>query len=531
MSAHSNIAKTVDEGETPWRGLTSDVSWEAGDSGVIRCRTVLNRRADVFQAVEGLNLRDIRCEGRPQNAFELLQDGRLIRNIGVRPPRHFGSDRLYMTAQRLPAGNIIGIFCAVEPRYDEALRGQAHLLSQVSQARGREENYRQEAEAMLQGLRLLLGETTTAEKLEALGRLLADAIKGTSSLVLRISRDGVPRALGGASLPAFGRSAIMALWMEQNAPVCVHGENNPHVRPLHSLLDVRAGEIALISLPVAAESIVLICGAGRAGAFAPEDVGFASRFALILRQALVLKEEQDKLIQSAKLSILGQMSASLAHELRQPLNTISMAAQNLELMAESGSVAPDVLKTKITRILGQVGRASQIIDRVRRFSRKGGDVFAPTDLAALVQGVRVLTEHLLLGSGVRLEVQIAEGLQIACDAVQIEQVLANLVRNAVDALTGIGSAGVTEEGAVLIRGWKSATGTVLRVEDNGPGFPLHVLDRPVEAFFTTKDADTGTGLGLSICHTIAREHAGSLVFGNNPGGGAHVELHLPERAP
>lgn len=517
------------EGDAPWRGLGTDVSWEAGESGVIRCRAVLNRRTDVFEAVEGLNLRDIRCEGRAESVFELLQDGSLIRNAGVRLPRHFGPDRLYMTGRRLPAGNTIGIFYAVEPHLDESLRGQVSLLTQISQARSREESYRREAEVMLQGLRLLLGENTTVEKLEALGRLLAGAIKSTASIVLRIGRDGMPRTLAGTELAPFGRSAVMALWMGQSSPVCVHGESSPHVRGVHALLDVRIGDVALISLPVAAESIVLICSAGRAGTFVAEDVGFASRFALVLRQAVALKEEQDKLVQSAKLSVLGQMSASLAHELRQPLNTISMAAQNLELIAEAGTVPQDVLKTKIVRILGQVDRASQVIDRVRRFSRKGNDVFAQVDLVTLVQGVRVLTEHLLQATGVRLDIQIAEELQACCDAVQIEQVLANLVRNAVDALTGVGSAGIRENGVIWIRGWKAVHGVVLRVEDNGPGFPAYILDRPVEAFFTTKDADSGTGLGLSICHTIAREHAGKLAFGNHAGG-AYVELHLPERA-
>ncbi|HVW74249.1 MAG TPA: ATP-binding protein [Rhizomicrobium sp.] len=529
MGTRTGVPDVTGEGDTPWRSLGTDVSWEAGEGGVIRCRAVFNRRTDIFEAVEGLNLRDIRCDGRTESVLDLLRDGCLIRNAGVRLPRHFGPDRLYMTGRRLPGGNTIGIFYAVEQRLDESIRGQVSLLTQISQARSREECYRREAEVMLQGLRLLLGENTTAEKLEALGQLLAGAIKSIANIVLRIGRDGVPRALGGAELAPFGRSAVMALWMERNSAVCVHGENSPHARGLHMLLDVPAGDVALISLPIASESILLICGAGRAGAFAPEDVGFASRFALILRQAAALKEEQDKLVQSAKLSVLGQMSASLAHELRQPLNTISMAAQNLELMAEANGVPRDVLKTKVARILGQVDRASQIIDRVRRFSRKGNDAFAPADLVALAQGVRVLTEHLLQASGVRLDVQIAEGLLVCCDAVQIEQVLANLVRNAVDALTGVGSAGVTENGAVWVRGWKSAHGVVLRVEDNGPGFPAHVLDRPVEAFFTTKDADSGTGLGLSICHTIAREHAGKLVFGNHAGG-AYVELHLPERA-
>ena len=374
----------------------------------------------------------------------------------------------------------------MEARFDESLRGQANLLSQVSLARSREESYRQEAQTMLEGLRLLLGEATTVEKLESLGRLLADAIKGASSLVLRVGRDGSPRTLTGAVLPPSQRSAIMALWLLQDSPVCIHRETASHVRPVHSLLDVRSGEIALISLPASSESIVLICSAGRAGDFVLEDVGFGSRFALILRQAAILKEEQDKLVQSAKLSILGQMSASLAHELRQPLNTIGMAAQNLELMTESGGVSSDVLKSKIERILGQVDRASKIIDRVRRFSRKGEDIFTPTNLAGLAQGVQVLVEHLLLASGARLDVEVPDNLQLCCDGVQIEQVLANLVRNAVDALSGVGSAYASEDGVILIRGWKSAHETVLRVQDNGPGFPDHVLGRPVETFSRPK---------------------------------------------
>jgi C4-dicarboxylate-specific signal transduction histidine kinase len=283
-------------------------------------------------------------------------------------------------------------------------------------------------------------------------------------------------------------------------------------------------------LPFAAENIVLICGAGRRQGFAPENVGFAGRFALILRQALILKEEQDKLVHSAKLSVLGQMSAGLAHELRQPLNTISMATQNLKLMAEGGAVAPDRLAPKLARILGQVERASRIMDRVRRFSRKGGEDFAPVDLAILAQGIEVLTESALMQTGVRLNVDLPPTLSLTCDAVQIEQVLANLVRNAIDALSGIGSSGKTQNGIVTIRGQRTEQGVVLRVEDNGPGFPSDVIDRPLETFFTTKGADNGTGLGLSICHTIAREHGGKLALGNHAAG-AYVELHLPERSP
>ncbi len=116
-----------------------------------------------------------------------------------------------------------------------------------------------------------------------------------------------------------------------------------------------------------------------------------------------------------------------------------------------------------------------------------------------------------------------------CDSVQVEQVLVNLVRNAMDALAGIGSARKTENGTITIRGRRTEGGVALRVEDNGPGFPPDVTSRPLETFFTTKGAESGTGLGLSICHMIARDHAGKLELGNHAGG-AFVELHLSARA-
>ncbi len=97
-----------------------------------------------------------------------------------------------------------------------------------------------------------------------------------------------------------------------------------------------------------------------------------------------------------------------------------------------------------------------------------------------------------------------------------------------DAIAGIGSVARGEAGVITVRGLKTPHGIVLRVEDNGPGFPADVAERPLETFFTTKDADSGTGLGLSICHMIAREHAGKLELGNHEKG-AYVALHLPER--
>jgi signal transduction histidine kinase len=525
LAQHDTVTSEADGSSLHWRNLSYDVGWEAGPGGVIRCRSVLNRRRDIFDAVEGLNLEKLSCEGHSKNAVLLLRQGHVLRHIEVRLPRQFSSERLYLTGQLQPDGCFVGTFTALHPRFDSTVFGEVALLSQMTQARNREETYRREAEAMLEGLRILLGQEPALEKLEALATLMARAINGAPHLLLRVSRTGVPQRIRGDAATLGDANTLADLFRSLNSAVSVLQRDSIHAGRLRRLLDIRNGEVAIISLPVASESIALLCAAER---FNGDDIDFASRFALILRQALALKDEQDKLLQSTKMSALGQMSASLAHELRQPLNTISLTAQNLEMMVEDGRTTLDNIKPKIDRILGQVDRASQIMDRVRRFSRKGGEILAPVDLAQLAQGVCVLMEHFLMPAGIRLEIAIQSGLTVSCDAVKIEQVLVNLVRNAMDAIGGIGSITQTENGLITIRGEQAEHGVVLRVEDNGPGFPPDVAERPLETFFTTKDAEAGTGLGLSICHMIAREHAGKLELGNYSGG-AYVALYLPER--
>lgn len=529
MSTRPQLHHPIDDSDINWRDLNYDIGWESTAGGVIRCRSVRNRRSDLFKAVEGLNLNAILCGCRGKNAWDLLQSGAPIRHVEVRLPRDFGPERLYLTAMLLTGGGAVGTFCTVNPKFDDLFQSHVALLNHTADARAREEEFRREADLMLEGLRLLLGQSTAKQKLEALSGLMADAIAGAGHLVLQVGRDGTPRPLAGGGPMIAGGGLLAALFQSQLSVVTLHKDGDPHTEKLRALLRTEKGDVAMVFLPVTSESIAMICTSRRAQGFLPEDLGLASRFALILKQALVLKDEQDKLVQSGKLSALGQMSASLAHELRQPLNTISAAAQNLERMAENGAVAPDILAAKVTRILGQVDRASQIMDRIRRFSRKSGGVFAEADLVQLADGVRLLMEHVLMPAGIRLELAVEPGLSACCDAIQIEQVMANLVRNAMDALGGIGSARKTEKGVITLRGRRTEHGVVLRVEDNGPGFPADVTNRPLETFFTTKGADAGTGLGLSICHMIAREHAGKLELGNHAGG-AYVELHLPERS-
>ena len=492
--------------EQDWRDLSYDVGWEAAPRGVIRCKRVLNRRDDIFKAVEGIHPRALFCPGQGRSLEALLQEGRSLRHLEVR--LGLGPQRLYVTARLRAGGGAIGTFCAIEPRSDESFAGHAVLLSHIAEARGREEIQRREAETMLGGLQILLGEAPVQEKLDLLAALMMKALRGSSRRVRHIARD----------------QAAPACLAEADAAVTLYRDPDPRAATLRALLAVRGGDVAALRLPVKSENVVLLCAARRG--FTAQDIDFAGRFALILRQALVLKDEQERLAQAGKLSTLGQMAASLAHELRQPLNTISAAAQNLERLSADGPVEQKLLRAKVARILGQVERAARIMTRINNFAHKSQGACAPADIAELAEGVRVLMEHALTGT--RLELDVEAGLSLRCDPTGIEQVLVNLVRNALDAISGVGSTAVRRQGVIVIRGRRVPDGILLRVEDNGPGFPPDVAERPLETFHTTKKPGEGTGLGLSISHMIAREHGGALRLGNHAQG-AFVELQLPER--
>jgi signal transduction histidine kinase len=514
--------------ENIWRDLSYDVGWEATSSGVIRCRAVHNRRSDIFRAVDGTNLRALWCENTNTSAFEVLAAVRSVRHVEIRIPKMLSVERFYLTAKLLPERSSCGTICALHPLGDEVFKGQSALLSYITQARSREEGYRAEADIMLRGLQILLNYSTASQKLEGLTKLAVSAIHCAAHVVLEVHRDGSIRPLDAEPAQKSPLWRLPALCRKQQTPVSIYKDGEPNTSDLQKLLNVSHGDVALMLLPIGSGNIALLCAPKHKSEFRAEDIGFASRFALILQQALILKEDQEKLIQTARLSALGQMSASLAHEVRQPLNAISMIAQNLELMSERGLMPAETLQTKLSRISEQVERASKIMDRVRRFSRKASDALEKVDVAKLVDGVRILMEHDLMAAGIKLEISTPAGLTLRCDAIQIEQVLTNLMRNAMDVLSGIGTAAKTANGVVTLRGSRTKNGIVLRVEDNGPGFPDDVASRPLETFYTSKDGEHGTGLGLSICHMIAREHAGSLHLGNHDGG-AFVELFLPER--
>lgn len=230
-----------------------------------------------------------------------------------------------------------------------------------------------------------------------------------------------------------------------------------------------------------------------------------------------------RLMQVSRLATIGEMSAGVAHELNQPLTAIATYAQACTRLLDRGNPSLDDVRDAMQQIAAQAIRAGAIIRRLRSLVRNEEIALRPRDLNALVGELKELMETDARVHSVRLQFELAEGLpQVSVDGVQIQHVLLNLLRNALEAMAGV----VPDRREVVIRTALAADGDVeLSVADRGIGVDAQVADRIFDPFFTTKA--TGTGLGLSVSATILRAHGGTLVYRPVSPAGACFTASLP----
>lgn len=232
------------------------------------------------------------------------------------------------------------------------------------------------------------------------------------------------------------------------------------------------------------------------------------------RDALHLRE----LDHAARLSLLGEMASGLAHELNQPLSAIMTYADGCAMRLESGKADPADLAQATSRIRAQAERAAKVIQRMRGFAKKREPQHQPLDAAEVIRDVVDLFEGVARRAGTPLVTQIEASLPpIHGDRVQIQQILLNLLQNAVDAS---GGRGFISLGARL-----AEDGVEISVSDDGCGLAPDARERLFEPFFTTKAE--GLGLGLALCQTLAQAHGGKLMAAANPSGGTIMRLWLP----
>jgi two-component system sensor kinase FixL len=237
----------------------------------------------------------------------------------------------------------------------------------------------------------------------------------------------------------------------------------------------------------------------------------------------VVKELETHLAHADRLVMLGELTAGIAHEINQPLTAIAAFADAGASLLESNTPeALAELEKVCLRVSEQARRAGDIVNRLRRLSRKGELTRSTHDIRNLVNNILLLFNHELKQSNINLTTCFDDEIpEIVVDEIQVQQVLVNLVKNAFDVL----NESEIEKPRIEINVLKTEKSIDIHVVDNGPGVPADFKRKLFEPFFTTKKH--GVGLGLSICKNIALMHGGSLSQENLEKGGARFTLSLP----
>ncbi|EKV32933.1 hypothetical protein C882_0016 [Caenispirillum salinarum AK4] len=303
----------------------------------------------------------------------------------------------------------------------------------------------------------------------------------------------------------------------------------------------RAGDLLPVPEPGTWRSWREVVGGRAVGAPAPpwlrighhafsDGRGEEAASILMVEDSSEVRELEDQLAHLSKLTALGEMAASLAHEINQPLNTARLVAEAaLEDLAGSRAKSARRGEKALSTIHAQTQRIAEIIRHVRQFGRRDDDKPRPFDPVAVTRTVVKFFRHEARKAKVALNVDLPRtGPLVLGHTVRFEQVLINLLRNALDAV--VEAHGESGEGRIELSIRLEDKTAVVCVRDNGPGIPDGVRDRIFEPFFTTKSAERGSGLGLAICLTIVAEMNGRLDV-LRPDTGAAIAIRLPVPEP
>lgn len=230
-----------------------------------------------------------------------------------------------------------------------------------------------------------------------------------------------------------------------------------------------------------------------------------------------LEVAEQTLAQSSKLAALGEMSAAVSHELNQPLAAMKTYLAGARLLLRRNR--PDEALASFGRIDGLIERMGAITRQLKSYARKGSDTFVPVNLGDALASSLSIMEPQLRQRQVRIaRVLPNEPVFVMGDRVRVEQVMINLLRNALDATKSESD----PEIEIILAAGDTVTFTV---RDNGPG--IEDLDALFEPFYTTKQPGDGVGLGLAISSGIVNDHGGRLTARNSQQGGAVFEMRLP----
>ncbi|HXG63856.1 MAG TPA: ATP-binding protein [Blastocatellia bacterium] len=356
---------------------------------------------------------------------------------------------------------------------ERALRGQGAMLNEAREAR-------RVWEATFNAMADAIVITDTAGQITLANRAAAETFRQPPGELLGQSCDAL--LIEGAACPHRGR-------------------------------DVKEGEI----LSRAGDRLLNI----RVSSFGSAD-GHVTGFVHVIRDVTRERALERHLIQAERMSLAGLMVSAVAHEVATPLSVISNIAEVLLLDVEQGSPTA----TELNKIVIQARRVAEMMRGILNFVRQGPAQFSAVNLGQLARETLDLLEYELRKARVAASVESSPAAPaIWGDAAQLQQVLLNLVTNAIHAMKSGGRLTVRiAEDATLGAHGRSA---LLIVEDTGPGIAPEAREKLFDFFFTTKLDEGGTGLGLAISRQIVEGHGGTITADNAPGGGARFFVRLP----
>jgi C4-dicarboxylate-specific signal transduction histidine kinase len=239
-----------------------------------------------------------------------------------------------------------------------------------------------------------------------------------------------------------------------------------------------------------------------------------------------LQKAQAELAHVARVMTLGELTASISHEVNQPISAVVTNAQVCLRLLALETPRPDDVRTTVERIVRDGRRASEVIQRIRALAKRTEPQMLSLDINDVIREAILLVQREVLSHGVSLRTELASALpQVLGDRIQLQQVVINLLMNGVEAMAPI----TDRPRDMLIRSQQQEAGQVLvAVQDSGIGIDSETAERLFSAFFTTKPS--GMGMGLSISRSIIRAHGGRLWVSPNPDHGAAFQFTVPTNA-
>jgi len=237
---------------------------------------------------------------------------------------------------------------------------------------------------------------------------------------------------------------------------------------------------------------------------------------------------ENRLIEQQKLESIGRLAASVAHEFNNALSVVRGNIGHLRSRSSERTIRPSELSECFDDVDSALGRAAELTRQLMGFARQGSYKMSPVDMQQVVADVIRLARH-IAGDQIQLATQVKGDTTVLGDQLQLQQMLMNIVLNAIDAMPHGGDLSVAVERR---QGEHNAADAVMvAVTDTGAGMTESIRRRIFEPFFTTKPAEKGSGLGLAAVYGVVAAHGGQIDVESEPGGGSTFTIRLPVAAP